>query len=156
MPVAEAQVAADDREVAHYECAFHILPTVTEEEVPAVVARIEKLITDAGGTIANKEMPEQIDLAYEIVKPIEGYNRRFNAAHFGWVRFTLVPEALPEFSEEIGLMPELLRFITVRLTRAEEEQPFFMFAGRDEEAVSETDEAPADDAASAASDEPAA
>lgn len=140
MPVTEVQANVDDQEVAHYECAFHILPTVTEEEVPSVVDALTKLITTAGGTITNQEAPEHVDLAYEIIKQVDGYNRRFNAAHFGWVRFTVAPSEIPELTAEIKLMPTLLRFLVVKLTRAEEAQPFSVFANRRARASVEAEE----------------
>ncbi len=131
MPVAEVHTDGGEQELATYECAFHILPTVAEEEVPAVANKLEKLVAEAGGTIAEKELPQQINLSYEIAKQIEGHNRHFNAAHFGWMRFTATPAAIPELVEEINRTPEVLRSLTIRLTRAEEAQPFMVFASRE-------------------------
>jgi len=86
MPAVEEQEVADGQEAAHYECSFHILPTIADEEVSHVVDGLKELITRDGGTITGEEAPERYDLAYDIHTKIDGENRRFNASHLGWVR----------------------------------------------------------------------
>lgn len=87
MPAAEAEgVVVDERN--HYELAFHVLPTVAEGEVPAVVDALKAAITNTGATISLEEAPQRIELAYEIEKPLEGKYRKFASAYFGWVRFS--------------------------------------------------------------------
>ncbi len=123
MPVAEVSTA-DEKEVISYELAFHILPTVAEGEVPAVFAKIKDLITKDGGEIFGEEVPQRFDLAYEIVKYLEGKNRKFSSAYFGWVRFKMTGEALVTLTEEIEGTKEILRYLLVRLTKVEEANPF--------------------------------
>lgn len=135
MPATEAQEggAADGDEVeeaVQYECAFHILPTVAEAEAPAVMERVKGLIAAARGAVVSEECAGQIDLAYEIAKETGGSRRRFNAAHFCWVRFTLAPGVLPTFAEEVGRQPEILRHLIVRLNKAEIQKPFFVRPAR--------------------------
>lgn len=132
MPAVEAQDELDTDEVSAYECAFHILPTIAEEEVPGVVAKLKQLIAAAGGTITTEEAPEHYDLAYDITTQLDGVNKRFNASYFGWVRFTLAPDALAALTDEIRHMPEIFRHLTIRLTRDEEAQPFVVFEARRE------------------------
>ncbi len=123
MPVAETTVSNEPDAVA-YELAFHVLPTVTEGEVAQVFDRIKNLITKAGGSVTGEEMPERFDLAYEIEKYLEGKNRRFSSAYFGWVRFALTPGALTHLTEEVEAEKTLLRYMLIKLTKVEEENPF--------------------------------
>ncbi len=125
---AEEQDSAD--EFARYECAFHILPTVAEEEVPALMERVKSFIERTGGAVNEEESAGHVDLAYEIVKEVGGERRRFNAAHFCWVRFTLAPSALASLAEEVGRLPEGLRYLIIRLTMDEAHRPFFVRAAR--------------------------
>ncbi|NIQ05862.1 MAG: 30S ribosomal protein S6, partial [Candidatus Korarchaeota archaeon] len=67
---------AEAGDVTSYELAFHVLPTVAEGEVPTVFATIKDHITNNGGAIFDEEAPERFDLAYEIVKYLEGRNRK--------------------------------------------------------------------------------
>jgi len=162
MPATEAAVATDEQ--SHYEFAFHVLPTVAEGEVRTVFDEIKTMITTAGGSVTTEEAPKRIDLAYEIVKPIEGKNRKFGSAYFGWIRFTLAPAALAELTEDLEAMSKLLRSLTVKLTRVEEENPFFYHealaaekkvdvVGDDAEAATEAEDDTDDSATDEAVDE---
>lgn len=124
MPATEA-VVADEQELVSYELAYHVLPTVAEGEVSTIRDAVIAVIEQAGGTLGVEEMPQRIDLAYEIIKPVEGKNRRFTSAHFGWVRFTVTPEVIGTIAEEVTVNKQILRHLIIRLTKAEAEHPFF-------------------------------
>ncbi len=128
MPAAEA---------AHYELAFHVLPTVAEGEVADVVSKLRSTIEAAGGTITEEEAPARFDLAYDIVKYLEGRNRKFSSAYFGWVRFTLEPSKVTEVNEVLENTTSLLRHLLIRMTKAEEAH-VFMFHEALEDNTSET------------------
>ena len=116
MPAAEAN---------SYELAFHVLPTVAEGEVATVFQSLKDAITKHGGTVTVEEAPARIDLAYELVKYLEGRNRKFTSAYFGWVRFEAPATAIEEITEVLEHTKELLRHLLVKLTHVEEENPFF-------------------------------
>lgn len=116
--------AAEAAERSSYEFAFHVLPTVAEGEVPAVFDTIKGIITNMGGSILDEEAPARFDLAYEIVKYLEGRNRTFTSAYFGWVRFTATPDKVAGIGEELAAVKQLLRHLTIKLTKAEESHAF--------------------------------
>jgi ribosomal protein S6 len=126
MPVTEVN-GVDPELVSHYEFAFHILPTVAEEEVPRVFGDIKTLIDQAGGTIMSEEAPQRFDLAYEVLKSVEGRNLRYTHTYFGWVRFTLEREKLEHLKVEIEHMDSIVRFLLIKLTRAEVLHPVKFF-----------------------------
>jgi ribosomal protein S6 len=123
MPAAEASVA-NEKEVISYEYAFHVLPTVAEGEVPSVVDKIKAHITKAGGEIFDEEVAQRFDLAYEISKYLEGRNRKFSSAYFGWVRFRIEASSLEALTAELETQKEVLRYLLVKLTKVEEQNPF--------------------------------
>lgn len=120
---------ADEMEdnVSHYEFAFHVLPTVALEEVPGVFGDIKALIDHAGGHITHEEAPQNFDLAYTVVKHTEGKNYKYNHSYFGWVRFTLEASKLEQLKTEIEHEGRILRFLILKLTKAEIEKPFKLF-----------------------------
>jgi ribosomal protein S6 len=124
MPAAEA-VVETGAELQSYELAFHVLPTVAEGEVSAVFDRIKASISAAGGKVTNEESPARFDLAYEIDKFLEGRNRKFKSAYFGWVRFDIEAAKLEVVTAEVEHMKEILRHLVTRLTKVEAENPFF-------------------------------
>jgi len=123
MPAAEA-TTGDERDFISYEFAFHVLPTVAEGEVPGVVDILKSHITKAGGKIFDEETPQRFDLAFEVSKYLEGKNRKFNSAYFGWLRFSLPAQSLVELTHTIDAEKTLLRYLLVKLTKIEEEHPF--------------------------------
>lgn len=124
MPTTEVQGIGDEQELATYELAYHILPTVAEGEVPTVEAELTGLITKAHGVVTDTESAERFELAYDIQKYLEGKYRNFSSAYFGWIRFTLTPQALAGLTEGIDEHKQLLRYLMVRLTKVEEANPF--------------------------------
>lgn len=124
MPAAEASVDTSFDERNSYEFAFHVLPTVAEGEVPSVFDGIKAHITKFDGESFDEEMPERIDLAYPIVKHLEGRNRKFTSAYFGWVRFKVLGEKIEALVEELEHEPAILRHLAIKLTKVEEENPF--------------------------------
>jgi ribosomal protein S6 len=124
MPAAEA-VVGQERELQAYELAFHVLPTVAEGEVKGVFDAIKAHITKLGGTLAEEEAPARFDLAYDIVKFLEGRNRKFSSAYFGWVRFNIETDKLAEINEMMDGTKDILRYLTTRLTKVEAEHPFY-------------------------------
>jgi ribosomal protein S6 len=130
--------AVEATDVASYELAFHVLPTVAEGEVVAVFQTLKDIITTHGGELTLEEAPARFDLAYEIIRYLEGRNRKFTSAYFGWVRFTVVPSQIKEIDEEVTAVNELLRHILIKLTKNEEAHPFYFHEALEAETVSET------------------
>jgi ribosomal protein S6 len=125
-------------EVSSYELAFHVLPTVAEGEVETVFQNLKDAITKHDGNIISEEAPARFDLAYEIVKYLEGRNRKFSSAYFGWVRFEMNPEKIAEISEMVEADNQFLRHLIIKLTKVEAENPFFFHEALDEEKQIET------------------
>jgi ribosomal protein S6 len=123
MPAAEA-VVETGADLQSYELAFHVLPTVAEGEVSVVFDRMKAAIQAVGGQITNEEVPARFDLAYEIVKFLEGRNRKFGSAYFGWVRFTVEADKVSEITAAVEGTKEILRHLVIRLTKVEEAHPF--------------------------------
>lgn len=158
MPAVEAEnVELDVTDTQSYELAFHVLPTIAEGEVAGVFASIKDLIKKDGGEIIGEEAPERFELAYEVVKHIEGKNRKFKSAYFGWVRFKAQPENAAALGALIGANNSILRHLLIKLTRVEEENPFrFHDAIRDQKMVTSVEESEIIPDLSGESSEPAA
>lgn len=118
-----------------YECAFHILPTIADGEVGDVVAAITKIITNHQGEVFDKEEPQRFTLAYEISRSIEGRSQRFVSSWFGWIRFSLSRDMVEKIHEELGHTHEVIRFIVIRLTKQEVENPQRVFEKKVEPAT---------------------
>lgn len=143
VPATEAQdTGAPER--ASYECAFHLLPTVADGEVASVLESLKGLVTTHGGEVFDEEMPQRFTLAYEIRKASEGRSQRFTNSWFGWMRFTLPATEVAKLDEELGHQPQVLRYLTIKLTREELEHPKRVFENKAESATVVLSEADTD------------
>lgn len=120
----EMEEETDSPEVHSYELAFHVLPTIAEGEVEGVFASIKDVIKKEGAEIFDEEAPERFELAYEVVRHLEGKNRGFKSAYFGWVRFKATGATAVVVNAEADQNNSILRHLLIKLTRVEEENPF--------------------------------
>ncbi len=144
MPAIEASSDAHERD--QYEFAFHLLPTVADGEVAGVIGELKALITTHGGEVFDEEAPQRFTLAYEIRKSVEGRSSRFTSSWFGWLRFWLTREELVKMTDEISHRTDILRNLTIRLTREEVLHPFRVFDKKQESATVVLSEADSEEA----------
>lgn len=101
-----------------YELGYHIVPTVKDEDVEKVVGDIRGVIEKHKGNFIAEGAPQSIKLAYEMaVMSSHGKRTMFDRAHFGWIKFEVVPEAAVELKKMLAIDKRILRsiiFLTVR------------------------------------------
>ncbi len=100
-----------------YELGYLLLPTLSEENAPAVFGNLKELIVSLGGDIISSEMPRMIRLAYVMTKVVDNVRSKFDAAYFGWIKFELEAEALASLKKRLDLDPNLIRFLITKTVR---------------------------------------
>jgi ribosomal protein S6 len=60
-----------------YELGYHILPTLSEDEVAKVVTALKGELSKMGAEVIAEAHPTMTTLAYELGKDIENKNRKF-------------------------------------------------------------------------------
>jgi len=92
-----------------YELMAILQPEIDERQVPAILDKFLKVITDADGTIDNVDIWGKRRLAYEIQKKNEGI--------YAVVNFTATSEATVELDRQLKLNEQIMR---TKVLRAEE------------------------------------
>ena len=92
--------------VRDYEVVLVLSPEATEDEIAATVERIDKLITDAGGSVAEHDSWGLKRLAYPIMK--------FNEGNYVLTKFSLDASAVSEFKRSLEAAEDLIRFLVTR------------------------------------------
>lgn len=100
-------------EIKIYEAGYHLVPTIAEENVAAEATKIKKMITDAGGEIIKDAEPELKTLAYSISKTVKAIKSNYNKGYFGWVKFSLTPEAVEKVKSALDASELVLRYLLV-------------------------------------------
>jgi ribosomal protein S6 len=100
-----------------YELGYLLVPTFSEEEVPAVFGNLKELISSFGGMTISDEMPKMIPLAYSMTKIISNIHKKFNNAYFGWIKFTMDSEKVLELKKKLDLDSNLIRFLILKTVK---------------------------------------
>ena len=103
----------DDVRTNVYEVGYHLLPTLSEEEVTVAVQGIMETLKGEGVTFVGDRFPSNIALAYTIAKRVNGKLTNFNAAYFGWMAFEAPREAIARVKIALDANPSILRSLIV-------------------------------------------
>jgi ribosomal protein S6 len=126
-----------------YELGFHIVPTVTEDQVAEVFSVIKDIISKNNGEIVKEAEPKAMKLAYTIITKIAGKNERFNSANFAWIKFTAASEDIESIKQEVEANEQIIRFIVVKTVDDEEHSTSKLVedeAEESEESIEEVDD----------------
>ncbi len=112
-PSAPAAVVKNTTPV--YEIGFHVVPTVGEEGVPAVVDAIRKALGDA--EIIAEGFPRKIGLSYQVERATQGKREKYTESYFGHIKFAMAREGITAFTDAVRAMQPVLRFLIIETVR---------------------------------------
>ena len=96
-----------------YEHVFLARQDISQAQVDALTKEYSDVITEAGGKIAKTE--------YWGVKPLAFKIKKNRKAHYSLLNIDAPPSAVAEMERRMGLSPDVLRFLTVRVDAHETE-----------------------------------
>ncbi len=100
-----------------YELGYLALPSIAEENLPAVVAKLKGVIQSVGGVEIESEDPFKQDLAYSMTKVVGASRYVVRDAYIGWIKFEAEAAKAPAVSESVAKMDEVLRALLVKAPR---------------------------------------
>src|SRR3989344_854385 len=98
-----------------YEIGFHIVPTVGEEGVSAVVESVRKALGDA--EIISEGFPKKITLAYQVERATQGKREKYTESYFGHIKFAMQRDGITAFTTAMHTMDPILRFLIIETVR---------------------------------------
>ena len=107
-----------------YEVGFHIVPTVGDEGVSAVVESIRKALGE--NEIISEGFPKKITLAYQVERPssgtaadgsTQGKYEKYTESYFGHIKFAMEREGVTAFTTAIRALQPILRFLIIETVR---------------------------------------
>jgi small subunit ribosomal protein S6 len=90
-----------------YEHVFLARQDISQAQVDALTKEYSDVITEAGGRIAKTE--------YWGVKPLAFKMKKNRKAHYSLLNIDAPPAAVAEMERRMGLSPDILRFLTIRV-----------------------------------------
>lgn len=110
----EIEMEANERV---YELGYLLVPTIAEEEIPAIYGNLKELILSFGGVVVADEIPRTMNLAYAMVKVVSNVRNKFNTAYFGWTKFTMGSDKVLELKKKLDLDPQVIRFLILKTVK---------------------------------------
>lgn len=100
-----------------YEIGFHLVPSLSEEDVANEVNIIKKAIEDAGGLFLTEGYPKMRNLEYTIEVPITMPKSRFSHAHFGWIKFEADQKAPALIQDKLSRDENIIRMLIIKTVK---------------------------------------
>ncbi len=98
-----------------YEIGFHVVPTVGDEGVAAVVESVRKALGEA--EIISEGFPQKITLAYQVERATQSKREKYTESYFGHIKFAMERENITAFTEAMRAMQPVLRFLIIETVR---------------------------------------
>lgn len=100
-----------------YEVGYLLIPTLPEEKLEGVIAKLKDVLAQKKAGIISEEAPKMRALAYEMSKIIETKRHKFDHAYFGWVKFEAQSSDIASIKKNIEAVDEIVRCLFVKTVR---------------------------------------
>jgi ribosomal protein S6 len=100
-----------------YELGYLLVPTIKEEEAPAVYGNLKDLVASFGGSVIADEMPKMMTIAYPMTKVVANIRSKFTTAYFGWIKFTMSSSDVVELKKKLDFDPNVIRFLIIKTVK---------------------------------------
>ena len=100
-----------------YELGYLLVPTISEEDLPAKIGDLKELVSSLGGIHISDENPKIIPLSYSMAKVVANVRHKFNTAYFGWVKFTMDSDKVLELKKRLDLDSNIIRFLILKTVK---------------------------------------
>jgi small subunit ribosomal protein S6 len=94
-----------------YELMYILSSAVSDNDVPAVVAEVDKYLTQQGGTLLTQEMLGKKKLAYPIKKTRNGF--------YVVQTFNLEPRKLQDLDDKLRSIEAIIRYLCINVDEQE-------------------------------------
>ena len=101
-----------------YEVGYHVISSVSEENVPKEVEKIKSCLAKENAIIISEEAPKLRPLAYSIKKAFGGSYKVFDKAYFGFIKFELGEDGdIRNIDLSMKNNESVLRYIIIKTIR---------------------------------------
>ena len=108
---------SENEESRVYEVGYLLVPSILEENVPAIYGNLKDLISSLQGTLISDEMPVMISLAYTMQKTVQNVRNKYDTAYFGWIKFHMDGEKVLELKKKLDLDANIVRFLILKTVK---------------------------------------
>jgi ribosomal protein S6 len=108
----------DKGKSATYELGYHLVPSLSEDDLALRVDELKQAVVGAGGKIVADQAPQSFVLSYTMKRLRGGSYDKYDTSFFGWLRFEAVTEGIDELREGLEKNEHLVRHLLFKLDQA--------------------------------------
>ncbi len=108
----------EDKEVVEfqtYELGYHLVPSLSEEDLALRVRELMEAVTAVGGKVLSEGVPQPCTLAYTMRRLRGGVWEKYDTSFFGWMRFEVSPEGMDALHEALAHNAHVIRSLMLKL-----------------------------------------
>ncbi len=107
----------DEARTGVYEIGYHLLPTLSEDEVAKEASALMEALKGAGADFVGDRSPSKVQLAYPLSRRINSKRSTYDSAYFGWVAFETSRDAIDGIKTLLDANQNILRYLVVSTDR---------------------------------------
>ncbi|MBP9760453.1 MAG: 30S ribosomal protein S6 [Candidatus Pacebacteria bacterium] len=115
MPDTHEDMVAEEVELQQYELGYHLVPSLSEDDLALRVGELMQVITNAGGKIVSEGAPQACTLTYTMKRLRGGRWEKYDTTFFGWVRFSAPAEVVLALKEVLEHAEYVVRHLILKL-----------------------------------------
>jgi ribosomal protein S6 len=100
-----------------YEVSFHLVPTLSADEMLAKFSSLKDMLAGAGAQFISEEIPKEFVLAYEFSHTVDNKKEWFTRSYFGWVKFECDESEISKIDAALKLDRGVIRYLLVKTVR---------------------------------------
>lgn len=100
-----------------YEIGFHIVPSISPDDVPREFGDVKSIIEKHGGVFISEDMPKLRPLAYPMFKTVGTKKEKCLEAYFGWIKFDANSDVAENIKLEIEKLNSIIRVLLIETVR---------------------------------------
>lgn len=108
----------DRGEVQAYELAYHLVPSLSEDDLALRVTALQKAVEAAGGVPLAESYPQALTLAYRMKRLRGGRWDKYDTSFFGWMRFEAPASGIAGLETALREDDTLIRHLLFKLDKA--------------------------------------
>lgn len=101
-----------------YEISFHIVPSISPEDLVSEFEKIKKIVSDKEEReIIAESFPSLRNLAYKLSKTVKTVKSIYTQANFGWIKFVAHPHNIDPIKNELDKQDQIIRYLIISTVR---------------------------------------
>lgn len=111
-----------DNATALYDLGYHLVDTISEEDLKSSVQKLKRYVEEADGTVVFEHEPRRISLAYPVSRSRKGAKDIFTSSYLGTLVFEIARVDVAAIHKALKADQSVFRFLLIETNRSRAEE----------------------------------